>query len=997
MKKCCFVLMLLLLLVCATSAFATNWFVATNGSDSTGNGSIGSPYATIEYTALNHALPGDTIYLRAGTYTAMDRMGGDGGCPNSPPNRGTIGGAPGAPITIASYDGNLAAVFNNSLLLVRAQYVNVVGIDFIVPYKGNGGATHPIQITSGCTGGAYPADYYTSNRRGHHIQVLNCRFHDWTLPGNFGMVKVNQVDYVTLQDCELYHNPLDINDTHYGMQPCCIDFVWVNYSTIRRFFFHDFYGSAIYTKGGSQYNVAEQNVIVNAEPTGLSAGFQTSDGTGSAYTNPATTWETEYYIVRNNIIGQATRGAIMVGNAHAMYIYNNLFVDVGNGTQGVVCGGPCGHHSLNAWFAYIYARDLNDPQDGCYNQSQTVRIFNNIFLSTTGAMSQSTGNTPYAYQMGNPTDWQAGNNNFYNNGNAIPAGNLTVDGHLFDPNNETGATIGNPALTLSGTPSTWQGWVNYYRPLWNSQSNAMLLGKGSSTAGNAPYPAAMNDIESNPRPRSNGWDIGPYEYQGTAVTPVANFSGNIQNGMYPQLWGTPGAGAFDFNDLSSGGPTSWSWTFGDQLTSTAENPSHTYTSMGTYTVALTATNSAGNNTCTKTNYITIKALNAAFTASPTTGYVTQVVNFTDQSTDSPTAWSWTFGDNGTSTLQNPSHTYTSAGTDTVALTATNANGSDTCTKSNYITISPFQANFTASPTWGPPPLAVQFTDASLNSATAWSWTFGDGGTSTVRNPSHTYSSAGYYTVSLYASNAYGNNTCTKTNFITVCSSYVYVYPTAYSMPYPPGGDQHLVSGSLTDLQAPDGNCMVFASETENKGSYGVNWCNIVLTAPSGYSPSQIAGIVMDYRTKVDPPSITDLNGMFKWPCNVAQPPRPYPSTLTSYTNSLSCADAITDGVLDSNGNLTMDECDSPYSTTETYNIWVDWMRWTVYLNPSGGSAPVANFSGTPTIGAPPLAVSFTDSSTNSPTAWSWTFGDGGSSTAQNPAIPTPGSAPTPSP
>lgn len=119
MKKCCFMLMLLLLLVCATSAFATNWFVATNGSDSTGNGSIGSPYATIEYTALNHALPGDTIYLHAGTYTAMDRMGGDGGCPNSPPNRGTIGGAPGAPITIASYDGNLAAVFTNSLLLVR--------------------------------------------------------------------------------------------------------------------------------------------------------------------------------------------------------------------------------------------------------------------------------------------------------------------------------------------------------------------------------------------------------------------------------------------------------------------------------------------------------------------------------------------------------------------------------------------------------------------------------------------------------------------------------------------------------------------------------------------------------------------------------------------------------------------------------------------------------------------------------------------------------------
>ncbi len=63
------------------------------------------------------------------------------------------------------------------------------------------------------------------------------------------------------------------------------------------------------------------------------------------------------------------------------------------------------------------------------------------------------------------------------------------------------------------------------------------------------------------------------------------------------------------------------------------------------------------------------------------------VNFTDTSTNSPTSWSWTFGDNAAlSTAQNPSHTYTTAGTYTVALTATNAGGSNTKTKTSYITV-----------------------------------------------------------------------------------------------------------------------------------------------------------------------------------------------------------------------------------------------------------------------------------------------------------------------
>ncbi len=80
------------------------------------------------------------------------------------------------------------------------------------------------------------------------------------------------------------------------------------------------------------------------------------------------------------------------------------------------------------------------------------------------------------------------------------------------------------------------------------------------------------------------------------------------------------------------------------------------------------------------------------------------------------------------------------------------------------------ANFSGTPTSGAKPLSVTFTDSSTNSPTAWSWNFGDSSTSTVQNPSHSYANAGSYTVALTATNAYGNNTNTKTNYITVTGS-----------------------------------------------------------------------------------------------------------------------------------------------------------------------------------------------------------------------------------
>jgi PKD domain len=77
------------------------------------------------------------------------------------------------------------------------------------------------------------------------------------------------------------------------------------------------------------------------------------------------------------------------------------------------------------------------------------------------------------------------------------------------------------------------------------------------------------------------------------------------------------------------------------------------------------------------------------------------------------------------------------------------------------------ADFSGSPTAGIAPLTVQFTDNSTGAPTSWAWNFGDGGTSTAQNPSHVYSAAGTYSVTLQATNGAGSNTLTKTDYITV--------------------------------------------------------------------------------------------------------------------------------------------------------------------------------------------------------------------------------------
>jgi PKD repeat protein len=175
----------------------------------------------------------------------------------------------------------------------------------------------------------------------------------------------------------------------------------------------------------------------------------------------------------------------------------------------------------------------------------------------------------------------------------------------------------------------------------------------------------------------------------------------------------------------------------------------------------------------------VPALPAAnFNADPISGFVPLDVQFTDQSLDA-NSWDWNFGDGNTSTLQSPKHIYTAAGNFTVNLTVNNVNGMNSSLATINVSHKPVQvlpvANFNADPISGFAPLDVQFTNQSLD-ANSWDWNFGDGNTSTLQSPRHTFFTSGTYAVNLTVRNENGTNS--KIAKITVSQKPVPALPVA---------------------------------------------------------------------------------------------------------------------------------------------------------------------------------------------------------------------------
>ena len=398
---------------------------------------------------------------------------------------------------------------------------------------------------------------------------------------------------------------------------------------------------------------------------------------------------------------------------------------------------------------------------------------------------------------------------------------------------------------------------------------------------------------------------------------------------------------------------------------------------------------------------------ANFTGTPTTGTAPLQVNFTDSSTNIPTVWLWTFGDGSAvnATVQNPLHTYLAPGTYTVSLTASNAQGSNGTTRTNYIVVSPAAvtppvANFTGTPTTGNSPLLVNFTDSSTNIPTVWQWTFGDGSieNASVQNPLHTYAATGTYTVTLTASNAGGANSTTRTNYIVVSPAAV-TPPVANFTGTPTTGTAPLLV-NFTDSST---NTPTVWQWTFGDGSIeNATVQNPMHTylAPGTYTVTLTASNAGGSN------SLTRTNYIVVSPAAVTPPVANFTGTPTTGTAPLlvNFTDSSTntptvwqwtfgDGSIE---NATVQNPMHTYLAPGTYTVTLtasnpggsNSLTRTNYIvgSPAAVTPPVANFTGTPTTGIAPLLVNFTDSSTNTPTVWQWTFGDGSieNATVQNP-------------
>jgi|GEM_PF-2789445 len=429
----------------------------------------------------------------------------------------------------------------------------------------------------------------------------------------------------------------------------------------------------------------------------------------------------------------------------------------------------------------------------------------------------------------------------------------------------------------------------------------------------------------------------------------------------------------NFTDLSVGA-TSWSWDFGDTGTSTDKNPVYTYTAVGTYTVTLTVTNASGSDTEIKTDYITVTPPAppmADFIASTTTINVGESVTFTDLSTNNPTSWDWTFegGAPGTSTEQNPTVTYNTEGTFDVTLIASNAQGSDTETKVNYITVTlpPYCASQgnTYSMEW----IERVQVDTMDNASGASGYTDftgitcyltagdtvnvtltpGFSGSSYTEywkiwidyNGDHDFEDAGEEVFSGYGSSAVSGNFTVASgidivtrmrvsmkygSYPTPCETFTYGEVEDYTADISTGGQPPVAEFTASDTVITEAESVTFTDLSTNNPD---TWDWTFEGGTPGTSTEQNPTITYD--------------------------------TAGTYTVTLTATNTFG-------------------SDTETK---VDYIT----VDPAG-QPPVANFTASATTIYEGDSVIFTDLSTNNPDTWDWTFEGGtpAASTEQNPSI-----------
>lgn len=552
---------------------------------------------------------------------------------------------------------------------------------------------------------------------------------------------------------------------------------------------------------------------------------------------------------------------------------------------------------------------------------------------------------------------------------------------------------------------------------------------------------------------------------------MMGFTGKAQ--LHAAFNATPTAGCsplvVNFIDQSTGNPTQWKWDLGNGIISYLQNPSTTYFTPGQYDIKLVVYNASGADSITKTQHINIYAYPVVqFTATPLSGCFPLPVHFTDQSTTSTgtiTQWQWDFGDGNFGNTQNPSHTYTAAGNYNVSLVVTNNHGcSKSLTKLQYVQIANgATAGFSNTvPNSCTPPVNINFQNLSTGTGVlTYQWNFGDGFTSNQQTPSHTYTTAGSYTVQLIVINSTGcRDTITRPNAVTIGNTH-----TSFTSP-----DSTCVGAAInvtnTSAPAPASVLWTFGDATTSTlisviktytlpGAYQIKLvnnfgaCKDSVTRNIVVSPlPTVAFSTSDTLSCSAPFTVHFTNSStggttYQWlfgdggtstqanPTHTYMLPGIYNVRLVC-TNSFGCSNNIIkqnyikiqlpEAVIN---NLPQRGCapfDWTFTSTVNSSEPVTGYHWDfgdggsstlpspmhtfspgtytitlIVTTASGctdtvrvgngirvGVKPVPNFTATPRDVCAHIAVNFTDLSTGNVDQWLWDFGDGGTSTMQNP-------------
>ena len=376
---------------------------------------------------------------------------------------------------------------------------------------------------------------------------------------------------------------------------------------------------------------------------------------------------------------------------------------------------------------------------------------------------------------------------------------------------------------------------------------------------------------------------------------------------------------------------------------------------------------------------------ANFSASPTAGCGPLVVTFKDLSSGKPLFWTWDFGNGQISSQQNPTTRYSTPGVYTVSLIVKNTSGSNAIRMTDYITVYPFpQAGFTSNLTLACAPANISFSDQSTpgqGSITSWSWNFGDGTTSNQQSPSHSYAQPGYYNVSFQVTNTLGcSNVITRTRYLRIVS-----------------GIEPDFKWTQTSASCSTPFTLNFTNQTAGPGNLTYTWDFGNGNGSAQVNPSSITYPAnLDYTVSLTAQSDLGCGGTTKKTVSfpVAIPKITAPDSVcnnspASFQNSSSPAPLSTRWDFGDGTGATTPIASKTYTVPGTYQVKVVNTHTTctdsVIKSFKVIDNPVADFKAVRTDSCnAPFTARFQDLTAGA-TGWQWDFGDGGTSTQQNPS------------